>query len=107
MLSQIIKKIDFNISYFYILGFILNINNYQLIMTSKYDYLLDKFKKVFHSIDYPNFNISYCNLSFIIRQKINLEYINNICKLQENFIEYIDFYKTERMHKKMQQLLVH
>ena len=69
-------------------------------MTCKYDYLLDKFKKVFQCIDYPNFNITHCNLSFMIIQKINLEYINNICKLEENFIEYIDFYKIQLYNNK-------
>ena len=64
-------------------------------MTSNYDYLLNKFKKVLHFIDYKNFSITHCNLMFIIKKKFYLENINNICKIQENFIDNIDFYNIQ------------
>jgi hypothetical protein len=70
-------------------------------MTSKYDYLLNKFSQIFESVIFYNYNMTYCNLTFKTKQNINLEHINNICKLEENFVKHNDFYKIQLYNNKI------
>lgn len=68
-------------------------------MTFTYDYLLNKFSQIFESVIFNNYNITFCNLTLKIKENINLEQYNLF--VQEDFIDFIDFYKLELYNNKI------
>ena len=60
-----------------------------------YDYFLNKFYKIFDSLNNNKFITTYCNLSLSIDKEFILENIYSICNVENNFINNIDLYRLQ------------